>query len=1003
VAGWNVWAARIVLLAFGLAGLIVIFLLQRTGRQRRRLAEEHSRLRILAQVVESAGEAISGRDLDGRFMSWNPAAERLFGWTAAEVIGHGLEHPMHGAQRDVVQAMIRAVTTTRTVQESETSRISDTGQSVLIVVTMAPLFDEHGDIVGVSSSGRDITERRRLEDQLRQSESMFRSAFDGALLGMCLTGLDGRLVRVNEVFATMMGRTTTELTGMHANQLTHPDHRDAHDTRLQQTANGEIDGFRKEDCYLDADGSEVWADSATSVIHNSAGEPEHFVTQLVDITLRRAALRERDARDAMLAAVIANSQSLIFVKDLEGRYLLANEPLQRMFGVTEAELLGQTDQRIERADLSKWRDSDLQARQGPFHLEECVEVDGTLRYFESVRFPLFDAEGHLYSTCGIALDVTERRRAALAAAKARDEAVAATRAKSSFLATMSHEIRTPMNAVIGMTGLLLDTGLDVEQREYVETVRSSGDALLGIINDILDYSKIESGRMELELQPFDLEDLVEGALDLVALQADAKQLDLIADIDPACPPTLVGDVTRIRQVLVNLLSNAVKFTIAGDVIVKATMDETGDGPIRLCLSVADTGIGVPADRMDRLFRSFSQVESSTTRTYGGTGLGLAISARLVEAMDGQIGVDSEPGRGSTFSFSFPTVHQATESPRRPELQAFPGLHALVVDDNPTARRVLQRHLECWGATSDAAGSGASALVLAGQGRHYDFALLDTDVAATDVAGTDGGDLAAALRALPSYGDLPLVLLSSRVGLDDGDGDLQFAARLVRPAKSVLLHRAIVAARRPANRSPAGGPEAPTAGGATSDGAMSAAAPSKPPRSPLRVLLAEDNKVNQRVALLMLDRLGYRADVAGNGIEAIQALRSAPYDLVLMDVQMPEMDGLEATRRIRSEFPPDRQPVIFAMTANAMSDDRAMCLGAGMDDFMSKPFRRDDLADALAGCARPAAIGQQRPPAGPVTPALRVTPRRRGPGVGPAPLRPARPIAPPPAGRRASSG
>jgi diguanylate cyclase (GGDEF)-like protein/PAS domain S-box-containing protein len=348
VAGWNVWAARIVLLAFGLAGLIVIFLLQRTGRQRRRLAEEHSRLRILAQVVESAGEAISGRDLDGRFMSWNPAAERLFGWTAAEVIGHGLEHPMHGAQRDVVQAMIRAVTTTRTVQESETSRISDTGQSVLIVVTMAPLFDEHGDIVGVSSSGRDITERRRLEDQLRQSESMFRSAFDGALLGMCLTGLDGRLVRVNEVFATMMGRTTTELTGMHANQLTHPDHRDAHDTRLQQTANGEIDGFRKEDCYLDADGSEVWADSATSVIHNSAGEPEHFVTQLVDVTLRRAALRERDARDAMLAAVnarfsalVEHSSDAITITGKEGRLVYVSPAFATLTGSETAGRVGQ--------------------------------------------------------------------------------------------------------------------------------------------------------------------------------------------------------------------------------------------------------------------------------------------------------------------------------------------------------------------------------------------------------------------------------------------------------------------------------------------------------------------------------------------------------------------------------------------------------------------------------------------------------------------------------------
>jgi len=521
--------------------------------------------------------------------------------------------------------------------------------------------------------------------------------------------------------------------------------------------------------------------------------------------------------------------------------------------------------------------------------------------------------------------------------KAKVETEKASKAKSAFLANMSHEIRTPMNGIIGMTSLLEATKLDGTQRGFVDTIRISADSLLTIINDILDFSKIESGKLELEEQPFEVRLSLEGALDLVAPKVAEKKLELAFVMDNDVPPVVEGDVTRLRQIVVNLLSNAVKFTQKGEIKVHVSKkDEKGD-KVKLLFAVTDTGIGIPKEKMDKLFKSFSQVDVSTTRYYGGTGLGLAICKRLSEMMGGKIWLESEVDKGTTFYFEI-WVKKSDQEPSKPfegSTEKLNGKSALIVDDNDTNRKVLSLMLDSWGIKVQEADSGFKALDLIKENKTpFDVVISDMEMPKMN-----GAQLTKSIKLIDAYKQTPVIILSSshQTAKEMRRKNVGFDAYLTKPIKKNVLLQNLLDVFHIKVTDTKTKSDKPNFINMGKD-------------HPLRILIAEDNVINQKVASRLLEKLGYQADVVANGLEALEAVARQPYDVIFMDLQMPEMDGLQASKEINRLYP-DKRPRIVALTANAMKEDMERCFAAGMDDFVSKPVKPKEIAEALRKCSR----------------------------------------------------
>ena len=628
--------------------------------------------------------------------------------------------------------------------------------------------------------------------------------------------------------------------------------------------------------------------------------------------------------------------SIVALTDASGVITEVNDKFCAISGYSREELLGKTHRIVNSGihEAGFFREMWATIGEGKiWHGEICNRrKDGELYYVDSLIMPFLDAAYHDRKYIAIRHDITDRKKAAVELERLAKEAQMASETKALFLANMSHEIRTPMNAIIGMTGLLLDMPIQKEQREFIDIIRQSGEQLLVLINDILDFSKIESGHMEFESSIVDWRECVESSLDLVASLASEKKLDLIYWIDPSVPPAFYGDITRLRQVLVNLLSNGLKFTERGEIFISCNMkngDQSGDTRPRLHVAVRDSGVGISQESRNRLFQSFSQVDASTTRKYGGTGLGLAISQRLIELMGGRIWVESDVGKGSTFQFEIPIT--IAELPGRMMVHTrngtMDGRRILVIDDNDTNRQILKLQIEQWGSHVRCASSAEEGWSWIERGDPIELVLTDFKM-----EGMNGLELVNKIRESESVKELPVILMTSMgvVPNSDNSGNTKC---LVKPVRAQTLYdevqHILLGSVKRASESPRESDD-----GKTSE------------NYPLKILLAEDNVVNQKVANLILKRMGYRPDTVANGLEVLEALRQRDYDVILLDVQMPEMDGLSVAREVCRIYDKSSRPRMIAMTANALQGDRERCIDAGMDDYLSKPVRKEEILQRL---------------------------------------------------------
>jgi two-component system, sensor histidine kinase and response regulator len=779
---------------------------------------------------------------------------------------------------------------------------------------------------------------RRVLKSLHESEQRLHAISENTSSVVYVKDVDGRYLFVNRRFEELFKRAKQDIVGKKDTEIFPAPYAAVfRENDLRVLSAGKP--IESEEAVPQADGVHTYI-SNKFALYATDGKPYAVGGISTDITaLKKAELALRDA-EARYSSLVESLPLRTWSKDLEGRFTFVNKAWFNNRGKTLAEVVGKTDFAFNPPELAqKYQEDDrrvAETRQVFEDIEEFqVTGDQGKRYIQVLKSPVLNSSGEVVGTQGMSWDVTERVLAELAMRQAKEAAEAANRAKTVFVANMSHEIRTPMNGIIGMSELLLDTPLSADQREYVLMVNESADSLLSVINDVLDFSKVEAGKLDLESIPFELDEVLGDALKLLALRADKKNLELAWQLKPDVPRVVVGDPARLRQIVINLVGNAIKFTEHGEVVLRVSTAEIENDTITIQFSIHDTGIGIPADKQHLVFEPFEQADNTTTRRHGGTGLGLTISTKLVGLMGGRIWLESQPSHGSTFHFTskFTLPDAATVETSTENWHDLRDLHVLVVDDNATQRGILMELLANWGLKPQTVPTAAEALEELRKSpaskKSIQLILIDSQM-----PGRDGFWLAEQMQRDPSLDTSTIMMLTATRRPEDADRCRRLGVEgyLSKPIKPSELLDAMMAAIGPLVEGPI--IESP------------AVEPATPARS-LHVLLAEDSPVNQRVATALLEKWGHRVTIANNGRQAIAAAAAGQFDLILMDVQMPEMDGLEATASIRQrELIDGGHLPIVALTAHAMKGDRDRCLAAGMDAYVTKPIRSKELARVI---------------------------------------------------------
>lgn len=897
---------------------------------------------VLQSLVEDLPMNVLRKDLQGRIVfanqryrdSMHLELDQLVGKTDYDLFPDELAEKYTHDDQQVIQSG-------QPFEDIEEHLTGD-GNKVYVQVLKAPVFDETGQVVGLQIMFWDATARKEAEVKLDYERYLLHSLLNNVPDSIYFKDADSRFIRLSRGLAKKfrLDNPDTAIGKTDADFFSEEHALAALEDELELLAGGDPI-FGKEERETWGEGEDTWCSTTKMALRDTDGQIIGTFGISRDITDEKRAkaqlARERD----LLKTIINNVPDLIFVKDRAGRFVLANTALLKVLGADSVEaVIGKTDYDFSPPELAceYVADDQIVMRSGQPLIDQeetATGLDGKDICLLISKVPLRDADGHIHGLVGVGRNITRRKLSQERLQEALEAADKANRAKSDFLANMSHEIRTPMNAIIGMTDLVLDTDLDDTQRDFLTMVKQSGESLLTVINDILDFSKIEAGKLELDPVSFDLREQLGNAMKSMAFRAHDKHLEIAFRVHPDVPKYLYGDAGRLRQVIVNLVSNAIKFTEKGEVVVEVRRGATMGRTTNLQFSVRDTGIGISKEKCRTIFREFEQADSSTTRRYGGTGLGLAISSRLVELMEGRIWVESVPRRGSTFHFTTRMKLGDELDMKRVLPGMVSGSRVLIVDDNETNRLILDEMVTSWGMVPEQACSvdEARQLLTTATQQQRRFRLILSDVNMPD---EDGFAFTQWIRNTSAIAATPVILLTSggRMGDQQRRRQLGVAAHLMKPVKQSELYENIIRAL-----------------GVTraDDVDRTSGADIADSTPPLEILLAEDSVFNQRLAVTLLEKRGHTVTIANTGRQAVELSAEKAFDLILMDVQMPEMDGLEATQRIRDREQRqhgDRTPIV-AMTAHALKGDRENCLDRGMDDYISKPIDQDQLFRTIA--------------------------------------------------------